>query len=135
MNQGGMMGTGPPYGQGINSMAGMINPQGPPYPMGGTMANNSAGSYLSLFSLENVLRRIIILNESIGHDFFFSCIGMAASPEMMGLGDVKLTPATKMNNKADGTPKTESKSKVTSLVLAPLNFGPILFSDGKEKKK
>lgn len=37
------MGTGPPYGQGINSMAGMINPQGPPYPMGGNMANNSAG--------------------------------------------------------------------------------------------
>ncbi|KAF6344029.1 AT-rich interaction domain 1A [Rhinolophus ferrumequinum] len=82
MNQGGIMGTGPPYGQGINSMAGMINPQGPPYPMGGTMANNSAG--------------------------------MAASPEMMGLGDVKLTPATKMNNKADGTPKTESKSKKSS---------------------
>ncbi|XP_006862316.1 PREDICTED: AT-rich interactive domain-containing protein 1A isoform X2 [Chrysochloris asiatica] len=83
MNQGGMMGTGPPFGQGINSMAaGMINPQGPPYPMGGTMANNSAG--------------------------------MAASPEMMGLGDVKLTPATKMNNKADGTPKTESKSKKSS---------------------
>lgn len=43
MNQGGMMGTGPPYGQGINSMAGMINPQGPPYPMAGNMANNSAG--------------------------------------------------------------------------------------------
>uniref|UniRef100_A0A8C0HQF7 AT-rich interaction domain 1A n=1 Tax=Buteo japonicus TaxID=224669 RepID=A0A8C0HQF7_9AVES len=82
MNQGGMMGTGPPYGQGINSMAGMINPQGPPYPMGGNMANNSAG--------------------------------MAASPEMMGLGDVKLTPATKMNNKADGTPKAESKSKKSS---------------------
>ncbi|NWQ83251.1 ARI1A protein, partial [Columbina picui] len=82
MNQGGMMGTGPPYGQGINSMAGMINPQGPPYPMGGNMANNSAG--------------------------------MAASPEMMGLADVKLTPATKMNNKADGTPKAESKSKKSS---------------------
>lgn len=42
----------------------------------------------------------------------FNLLGMAASPEMMGLGDVKLTPATKMNNKADGTPKTESKSKV-----------------------
>ncbi|NWY00918.1 ARI1A protein, partial [Nothoprocta ornata] len=82
MNQGGMMGTGAPYGQGINSMAGMINPQGPPYPMGGNMANNSAG--------------------------------MASSPEMMGLGDVKLTPATKMNNKADGTPKAESKSKKSS---------------------
>ncbi|XP_066494431.1 AT-rich interactive domain-containing protein 1A isoform X1 [Tiliqua scincoides] len=82
MNQGGMMGTGPPYGQGINSMAGMLNPQGPPYPMGGNMANNSAG--------------------------------MAASPEMMGLGDVKLTPAAKMNNKADGTPKSESKSKKSS---------------------
>lgn len=37
------MGTGPPYGQGINSMAGMLNPQGPPYSMGGNMANNSAG--------------------------------------------------------------------------------------------
>lgn len=89
------MGTGPPYGQGINSMAGMINPQGPPYPMGGTMANNSAG--------------------------------MAASPEMMGLGDVKLTPATKMNNKADGTPKTESKSKVMIFVFSPL------LNDKKEK--
>uniref|UniRef100_A0A7M4E8S5 AT-rich interaction domain 1A n=1 Tax=Crocodylus porosus TaxID=8502 RepID=A0A7M4E8S5_CROPO len=85
MNQGGMMGTGPPYGQGINSMAGMINPQGAPYPMGANMANNSAG--------------------------------MAASPEMMGLGDVKLTPAAKMNNKADGTPKTESKSKVKRVFL------------------
>ncbi|XP_069738653.1 AT-rich interactive domain-containing protein 1A-like [Phaenicophaeus curvirostris] len=82
MNQGGMMGTGPPYRQGINSMAGMMNPQGPPYPMGGNMANNSAG--------------------------------MAASPEMIGLGDVKLTPATKLNNKADGTPKAESKSKKSS---------------------
>uniref|UniRef100_A0A803T169 AT-rich interaction domain 1A n=1 Tax=Anolis carolinensis TaxID=28377 RepID=A0A803T169_ANOCA len=79
INQGGMMGTGPPYGQGINSMAGMLNPQGPPYPLGGNMPNNSAG--------------------------------MAASPEMMGLGDVKLTPAAKMNNKADGTTKSESKSK------------------------
>lgn len=48
MNQGGMMGTGPPYGQGINSMAGMINPQGPPYPMGGNMANNSAGKQCCL---------------------------------------------------------------------------------------
>lgn len=42
----------------------------------------------------------------------FDSLGMAASPEMMGLGDVKLTPAAKMNNKADGTPKAESKSKV-----------------------
>lgn len=50
---------------------------------------------------------------------FFSFIGMAASPEMMGLGDVKLTPATKMNNKADGTPKTESKSKVMIYILTP----------------
>lgn len=52
--------------------------------------------------------------------FFF--LGMAASPEMMGLGDVKLTPATKMNNKADGTPKTESKSKVIILAFGPLSF-------------
>jgi AT-rich interactive domain-containing protein 1 len=44
---------------------------------------------------------------------------MAASPEMMGLGDVKLTPATKMNNKADGTPKAESKSKVMIFILTP----------------
>lgn len=40
MNQGGMMGAGPPYGQGMNSMAAMMNTQGPPY-MGGNMANNS----------------------------------------------------------------------------------------------
>lgn len=38
--------------------------------------------------------------------------GMAGSPELMGLSDVKLTPTPKMNNKADGTPKTETKSKV-----------------------
>lgn len=45
------MGTGPPYGQGINSMAGMLNPQGPPYQMGGNMANNSAGeAYYSVAS-------------------------------------------------------------------------------------
>ncbi|XP_053310447.1 AT-rich interactive domain-containing protein 1A [Spea bombifrons] len=77
MNQGGMMGSGPPYGQGMNSMAAMMNTQGPPY-MGGNMANNS---------------------------------GMAGSPELMGLSDVKLTPTPKMNNKADGTPKSEPKSK------------------------
>jgi AT-rich interactive domain-containing protein 1 len=82
MNQGAMMGTGPPYGQGIKSMAGMINLQGPPYPMGGTMASNSAG--------------------------------MAASPEIMGLGDVKLTPATKINNKKNGAPKAECKFKKSS---------------------
>lgn len=80
MNQGGMMGTGPPYGQGMNSMAGMMNQQGPPYSIGGNMVNNVAG--------------------------------MAGSPELMGLGpDVKMTPAPKMNNKADGTPKSEPKSK------------------------
>lgn len=61
MNQGGMMGTGPPYGQGINSMAGMINPQGPPYPMGGTMANNSAGKYKSLLIPEISSRMIFKL--------------------------------------------------------------------------
>nr|XP_033810702.1 AT-rich interactive domain-containing protein 1A [Geotrypetes seraphini] len=81
INQGGMMGTGPPYGQGINTMAGMMNPQGGPYSMAGNMANNTAG--------------------------------MTASPELMGL-DVKLTQAPKMNNKADGTPKSESKSKKAS---------------------
>lgn len=43
VNQGGMLGTGPPYGQGTNSMAGVINRQGPPCPMGGNMANGSAG--------------------------------------------------------------------------------------------
>ncbi|XP_063810785.1 AT-rich interactive domain-containing protein 1A isoform X4 [Pseudophryne corroboree] len=80
MNQGGMMGSGPPYGQGMNSMAAMMNVQGPPY-MGGNMANNS---------------------------------GMAGSPELMGLSDVKLTPTPKMNNKADGTPKAETKSKKSS---------------------
>lgn len=59
---------------------------------------------------------------------------MAASPEMMGLGDVKLTPATKMNNKADGTPKTESKSKVMIYTLTPLNFLSHPFSNKKEKE-
>ncbi|XP_058855514.1 AT-rich interactive domain-containing protein 1A-like isoform X2 [Acipenser ruthenus] len=82
MNQGGMMAAGSPYGQSMNSMPGMMNPQGSPYPMGGNMANNSAG--------------------------------MAPSPELLGIGDVKLTPGPKMNNKADGTPKTETKSKKSS---------------------
>ncbi|MGH0177126.1 UNVERIFIED_CONTAM: hypothetical protein FKN15_074323 [Acipenser sinensis] len=82
MNQGGMMAAGSPYGQSMNSMPGMMNPQGSPYPMGGNMANNSAG--------------------------------MAPSPELLGIGDVKLPPGPKMNNKADGTPKTETKSKKSS---------------------
>lgn len=61
---------------------------------------------------------------------------MAASPEMMGLGDVKLTPATKMNNKADGTPKTESKSKVMIYILTSLNFSSHSFPViGREKKR
>lgn len=58
---------------------------------------------------------------------------MAASPEMMGLGDVKLTPATKMNNKADGTPKTESKSKVMIYSLTPHLSVPSF--PGIERKK
>lgn len=105
------MGTGPPYGQGINSMAGMLNPQGPPYPMGGNMANNSAGKMLYPVFLPKFF---VFLNGKLKNIFMlvFDFLGMAASPEMMGLGDVKLTPAPKMNNKADGTPKTESKSKV-----------------------
>uniref|UniRef100_A0A3B4Y7W6 AT-rich interaction domain 1A n=1 Tax=Seriola lalandi dorsalis TaxID=1841481 RepID=A0A3B4Y7W6_SERLL len=41
----GMMGTGSPYGPGMNSMHGMINQGGPgPYPMGANMANNTNGS-------------------------------------------------------------------------------------------
>uniref|UniRef100_A0A3B4YBD3 AT-rich interaction domain 1A n=1 Tax=Seriola lalandi dorsalis TaxID=1841481 RepID=A0A3B4YBD3_SERLL len=40
----GMMGTGSPYGPGMNSMHGMINQGGPgPYPMGANMANNTPG--------------------------------------------------------------------------------------------
>lgn len=39
----GMMGSGPPYGPSMNSMPGMMNTQGPPYSMGGNMANNSGG--------------------------------------------------------------------------------------------
>ncbi|XP_052558817.1 AT-rich interactive domain-containing protein 1A-like isoform X1 [Tympanuchus pallidicinctus] len=79
VNQGGMLGTGPPYGQGTNSMAGVINRQGPPYPMGGNMANGSAG--------------------------------VAASPEVMGLADVKLTPATKRRKRGEETQKAELQSK------------------------
>nr|XP_006631332.1 PREDICTED: AT-rich interactive domain-containing protein 1A [Lepisosteus oculatus] len=81
MPQSGMIPAGTPYGQSMNSMPGMMNPQGPPYPMGGNMPNNTAG--------------------------------MAPSPELMGL-DVKLNQAQKMNNKADGTPKPETKSKKSS---------------------
>ncbi|XP_044026841.1 AT-rich interactive domain-containing protein 1A isoform X4 [Siniperca chuatsi] len=40
----GMMGAGPPYGPGMNSMHGMMNQPGPgPYPMGANMANNTPG--------------------------------------------------------------------------------------------
>uniref|UniRef100_A0A4W6CI04 AT-rich interaction domain 1A n=1 Tax=Lates calcarifer TaxID=8187 RepID=A0A4W6CI04_LATCA len=40
----GMMGTGSPYGPGMNSMHGMMNQAGPgPYPMGANMANNTPG--------------------------------------------------------------------------------------------
>ncbi|KAL4629369.1 AT-rich interactive domain-containing protein 1A-like isoform X1 [Arapaima gigas] len=76
----GMMGGGPPYAPTMNNMPGVMNPQGGPYPMGGTMANNTAG--------------------------------MAPSPEF-GL-DGKLNAVQKMNNKVDGTPKSESKKKSSS---------------------
>lgn len=39
----GMMGSGPPYGPSINNMPGMMNTQGPSFPMGGNMANNTSG--------------------------------------------------------------------------------------------
>ncbi|XP_015238245.1 PREDICTED: AT-rich interactive domain-containing protein 1A-like isoform X2 [Cyprinodon variegatus] len=40
----GMMGSGPPYGPGMNSMHGVMNQGGPgPYPVGGNMANNTPG--------------------------------------------------------------------------------------------
>uniref|UniRef100_A0A8C2X654 AT-rich interaction domain 1A n=1 Tax=Cyclopterus lumpus TaxID=8103 RepID=A0A8C2X654_CYCLU len=40
----GMMGTGSPYGPGMNSMHGMMNQAGPgPYPTGANMANNTPG--------------------------------------------------------------------------------------------
>lgn len=123
------MGTGPPYGQGINSMAGMLNPQGPPYQMGGNMANNSAGeayysvtSQVFLWFCDDPLINMIMLMS------WFS-LGMAASPEMMGLGDVKLTPAAKMNNKADGTPKAESKSKVKKQTKLILNKNGLYLSE------
>ncbi|KAF5893174.1 AT-rich interactive domain-containing protein 1A-like, partial [Clarias magur] len=77
MNQG-MMGAGPPYAPPMNSMHGMMNQAGP-YPMGGNVANNSAG--------------------------------MTPSPEF---GMEKINQNQKMNNKADGTPKTESKKKSNS---------------------
>ncbi|XP_067863059.1 AT-rich interactive domain-containing protein 1A-like [Heptranchias perlo] len=82
LNQGGMMGAGSPYSQGMNSMAGMMNPQGSPYSMAGNMVNSSAG--------------------------------MTPSPEMMALGEGKLPPTQKANNKADGMTKAEPKSKKTS---------------------
>lgn len=40
----GMMGSGSPYGPGMNSMHGMMNQGGPgPYPMAANMANNTPG--------------------------------------------------------------------------------------------
>ncbi|KAF7686229.1 AT-rich interactive domain-containing protein 1A [Silurus meridionalis] len=77
MNQG-MMGAGSPYAPPVNSIHGMMNQAGP-YPMGGNMANNSAG--------------------------------IAPSPEF---GMDKINQNQKMNNKVDGTPKTESKKKSNS---------------------
>ncbi|XP_060760958.1 AT-rich interactive domain-containing protein 1A isoform X2 [Neoarius graeffei] len=74
----GMMGAGSPYVPPMNSMHGIMNQAGP-YPMGGNVANNSAG--------------------------------MAPSPEF---GMDKLNQNQKMNNKVDGTPKTESKKKSNS---------------------
>ncbi|XP_053942711.1 AT-rich interactive domain-containing protein 1A-like isoform X7 [Cuculus canorus] len=81
VNQGGVTGTGAASGQGIDSLARMMNPQGPPC----AMANNSAG--------------------------------MAASPEVIGLGEVELPSASKTKNEADGTPRAKSKSKELSRVL------------------
>ncbi|XP_034157369.2 AT-rich interactive domain-containing protein 1A [Pangasianodon hypophthalmus] len=74
----GMVGAGSPYAPPMNSMHGIMNQAGP-FPMGGNVANNSAG--------------------------------MAPSPEF---GMDKLNQNQKMNNKVDGTPKTESKKKSNS---------------------
>lgn len=94
------MGAGSPYGHGMNSMHGMMNQGGPgPYPMGANMANNSPGEPgpaelppVALTGLTNAF--------SPGHT------GMAPNSEF---GMEKMNPAQKMNNKVDGTPKTESK--------------------------
>ncbi|XP_053942708.1 AT-rich interactive domain-containing protein 1A-like isoform X5 [Cuculus canorus] len=85
INQGGVTGIGAPSGQGINSLAHMMNPQGLPCATGGKVSNNSAG--------------------------------MAASPEVIGLGEVELPSASKTKNEADGTPSAKSKSKELSRVL------------------
>ncbi|XP_038158606.1 AT-rich interactive domain-containing protein 1A isoform X1 [Cyprinodon tularosa] len=79
----GMMGSGPPYGPGMNSMHGVMNQGGPgPYPVGGNMANNTPG--------------------------------MAPGSEF---GMDKMTPAQKINNKVDATPKPESKKKSSSSTI------------------
>lgn len=55
----GMMGSGPPYGPPMNSMPGMMNPQGgSPYPMGPNMSNNSGGKFDENDSAE-LLSRLI----------------------------------------------------------------------------
>lgn len=43
----GMMVSGPPYGPSMNNMPGMMNTQGPPFPMGGNIPNNSSGEQSS----------------------------------------------------------------------------------------
>lgn len=47
----GMMSSGPPYGPSINNMPGMMNTQGPSYPMGGNMANNTSGKIKNTFTI------------------------------------------------------------------------------------
>lgn len=96
------MGAGSPYGPGINSMHGMMNQGGPgPYPMGANIANNTPGqpgSALALASCSDVFDDVCF--------FFPGHTGMAPNSEF---GMEKMNPAQKMNNKVDGTPKTESK--------------------------
>lgn len=57
---------------------------------------------------------------SAGHDLISLCLsaGTAPSPEFL---DGKINQAQKMNNKVEGTPKTETKSKVRSLMSSKHN--------------
>ncbi|XP_038822779.1 AT-rich interactive domain-containing protein 1A-like isoform X2 [Salvelinus namaycush] len=81
----GMMGAGPPYGPGPGAINSMQGMMNQGGPYGGgPMGGNMANN----------------------------TPGMAPSPEF-GI-DVKLSPAQKMNNKVDGTPKPETKKKSNS---------------------
>ncbi len=108
-----MIGSGPPYGPSMNNMPGMMNTQGSPYPMAVNMSNNTSGKIIIFFFCmvqKNLAEIIFCYQVTIMVNVSDFLLGMSPGPDF-GM-DGKLNQAQKMNNKVEGTPKTESKSKV-----------------------